>query len=77
VSAWLYAVITIGGVIVGVVANFFISKWLDKIRVAEETGANRQKMDELLRCYNALHERMDLAARDIAFLEGKINGRTQ
>jgi hypothetical protein len=76
-SAWLYAIITIGSVIVGVVLNYFLVSWLTKIKVAEQTGENRQKLDELLRCYNALHERMDLAARDIAYLEGKINGRTQ
>jgi membrane protein YqaA with SNARE-associated domain len=75
-SAWLYAVITIGSVIVGVVLNYFLVSWLTKIKMAEQAGENRQKMDELLRCYSALHERMDVAVRDIAYLEGRVNGKT-
>jgi membrane protein YqaA with SNARE-associated domain len=75
-SAWLYAVITIGGVVIGVVLNYFLVSWLTKIKMAEQTGGDRQKMDELLRCYQSLHERMDVAVGQIAYLEGRINGRT-
>jgi hypothetical protein len=74
VSAWLYAVITIGGVIMGVVLNYFIMAPSLKRKVAEQTGAYRERVNRLTAEVNRYEDKVDKLERMVAAFTGQANG---
>jgi hypothetical protein len=71
VSAWLYAVITIGSVIVGVVLNYFLVTALAKHEFETSTAKYQERVDRLTAEVNRYEDRVEDQNKEIARL-GRI-----
>jgi hypothetical protein len=81
VSAWLYAVITIGGVILAQVLNYLFMAPVLKRRLAEQTGVYRERVNRLTAEVNRFEDKVYVNEKELARLgrivaafTGKANG---
>jgi membrane protein YqaA with SNARE-associated domain len=75
-SAWLYALITIGATVIGIVLNYFIVSALTKRKLEEQTIRYTERVDRLTSEVNRWQDTVSEQGKEIAKLSRQLSALT-